>query len=125
MKCVRIEFKHKDWLPDYIVVDLNENRVNRDAVNAPFYIDTMEIERVMLYSNPNGNFVIMHQSDGSLSMSKHSSLRINGTDIVFDGTVASATKIIDIVGEIMMLEHDMPDIDVEKFSKIGKETPKK
>lgn len=96
-----------------------------DAGNVPFYIDTMKIERVGLYSNPNGYYVIMHQSDGSLSMSKHSSLRINGTDIVFDGTVASATKIIDIVGEIMMLEHDTPDIDVEKFSKIGKETPKK
>lgn len=30
MKCVRIEFKHKDWLPDYIVVDLNENWVERE-----------------------------------------------------------------------------------------------
>lgn len=96
-----------------------------DAVNAPFYIDTMEIERVMLYSNANGNFVIMHQSDGSLTMSKHSSLRINGTNIIFDGTVTSASKIIDIVGEIMILEHNTPDIDVEKFSKIGEETPKK
>lgn len=30
MKCVRIEFKHKDWLPDGIVVDLYENWVNRE-----------------------------------------------------------------------------------------------
>ena len=30
MKCVRIEFKHKDWLPDYIVMDLYENRVERE-----------------------------------------------------------------------------------------------
>ncbi len=96
-----------------------------DAGTAPFYIDTMKIERVGLYSNANGNFVIIHQTNGSLNISKHGSLRINGTDIIFDGTVASASKIIDIVGEIMTLEHDMPDIDVEKFSKIGKETPKK
>ena len=30
MKCVRIEFKHKDWLPDYIVVDLYETWVKRE-----------------------------------------------------------------------------------------------
>jgi len=95
-----------------------------DPGNVPFYIDTMKIERVGLYSNGNGNFILMHQSAGDLSMARYSSLRINGTVIVFDGTVSSATKIIDIVGEIMMLEHDTPDIDVEKFSKIGKEPPK-
>lgn len=43
MKCVRIEFKHKDWLPDYIVMDLYENRVEREIEGTwheePFFIN--------------------------------------------------------------------------------------
>lgn len=89
----------------------------------PILIDTTRIDATSCHKNPHGFWkVVLTLSNGTeYWLQQYSSIKINGVDITHEGDKEGCKKMAEIINTIIELERQDPPVDMDKFSKIGKE----
>lgn len=87
----------------------------------PFFVDTSKIDFMACYETQ-GYWYCRLALDGTLiDINTHWSITINGITFTNNGDIKTCSKIAELIGEIVYLERQDPPVDMDRFSKIGKE----
>lgn len=93
----------------------------------PLLIDTTRIDTTYCCQNEHGlwQIVMMMSCGKEFCLPRYNSIKINGVDIMHQGDKEGCKKMAEIINTIIELERQDPPVDMNKFSQIGKEQPKR
>lgn len=94
-----------------------------DSKMMPILIDTTRIDATSCHLNQHGLWkVVLALSNGTeFWLPQYNSIKINGVNITHEGDMEGCKKMAEIINTIIELERQEPPVDMDKFSKIGKE----
>lgn len=89
----------------------------------PMLFDTTRIDATGCYQNEHGLWQIrLSLSNGrDFILPRYNTIKINGIDIMHQGDMEGCKKMAEIINTIIELERQDPPVDMDKFSKLGKE----
>ena len=93
----------------------------------PLLIDTTKIDATYCRQDQHGLWqVVLILSNGKDFILPHyNSIKINGVNITHQGDMEACKKMAEVINTILELERQDPPVDMDKFSKIGKDVPKR
>lgn len=89
----------------------------------PILIDTTRIDATYCGKSAYGFWqVVLALSNGlEFFLPRNNTIKINGVDIMHQGDMEGCKKMAEIINTIIELERQDPPVDMDKFSKLGKE----
>lgn len=93
----------------------------------PLLIDTTKIDATYCRQDQHGLWqVVLILSNGKDFILPHyNSIKINGVNITHQGDMEGCKKMAEVINTILDLERQDPPVDMDKFSKLGKDVPKR
>lgn len=93
----------------------------------PLLIDTTRIDATYCSQNQHCLWrVVLILSNGKdFLLPQYNSIKINGVNITHQGDMEGCKKMAEIINTIIELERQDPPVDMDKFSKLGKDVPKR
>ena len=93
----------------------------------PMVVDTTRIDVTYCCQNDNGLWrVVLLLSNGQeFWLPRYNTIKINGVDITHQGDREGCKKMAEVINTIIELERQDPPVDMDTFSKIGKDKPKR
>lgn len=93
----------------------------------PLLIDTTRIDATYCRQDQHGLWqVVLILSNGKDFILPHyNSIKINGVNITHKGEMEGCKKMAEVINTILELERQDPPIDMDKFSKLSKDVPKR
>lgn len=98
-----------------------------NSVDMPLMIDTTRIDATYCRQNDHGLFqVVLMLSNGlDFRLPAYNTIKINGVNITHKGDMEGCKKMAETINTIVELERQDPPVDMDKFSKLGKDVPKR
>ena len=93
----------------------------------PILFDTTKIDATYCCQNDHGLWkVVLTLSNGlEFWLPRYNTIKINGVNIMHEGDMAKCKKMAEIINTIIELERQDPPVDMDKFSKLAKDIPKR
>lgn len=93
----------------------------------PILFDTTRVDATLCRQNEHGRwYVVLVLSNGlEFWLPRYNSIKINGVNITHEGDMERCKKMAEIINTIIELERQDPPVDMDKFSKLAKDIPKR
>jgi hypothetical protein len=91
----------------------------------PILFDTTRVDATLCRKNEHGRwYVVLVLSNGEeFWLPRYNTIKVNGVNITHEGDMEKCKKMAEIINIIIELERQDPPVDMDKFSKIGKDIP--
>ena len=98
-----------------------------NSTEMPMLVDTTRIDATCCRQSEHGLWqVVLTLSNGrDFILPQYNSIKINGVNIMHKGDMEGCKKMAEIINTIIELERQDPPIDMDKFSKLGKDVPER
>lgn len=91
----------------------------------PILFDTTKVDATYCCRNDQGSWKVALVLSNGLEfwLPRYNTIKVNGVNISHEGDMEKCKKMAEIINTIIELERQDPPVDMDKFSKIGKDIP--